>query len=376
MFAKLKKLLATCVLAVMALVPMAVSATSLGGQIDELNAKIAHSQAALNDATNKADSLQAKVDTINAQIDELQAKIDKATLEIEQTRQQINDAIDELNKQKAIMFENARTLYKMGNPTTIEILASSDNFSQFIDKQEYLSSVREAINKAAAQIQELKDQLVEKQNKLEEFVQEQKVQRGLLANKRNEQAELLAGAREVQNKYASVLDSQKEAVAALVAAQQAAFNRLKGGNGPLVYRNFSGEVACGGGYDATLCNAPKDTLVDSWALYNRECVSYAAWAMAERFGKHVEPFHGEGNAGDWPSSAPRYSGATADYNPTAGSVAIAPPSMIGGVGHAMVVESVLGDGWIHVSQYNWSVTGLYSEMDVKAAGLIFIHFHS
>ena len=37
-------------------------------------------------------------------------------------------------------------------------------------------------------------------------------------------------------------------------------------------------------------------MVDPWQLYNREYVSYAAWAIQNRFGRSVNGFHGQGNA--------------------------------------------------------------------------------
>src|SRR6185503_3867290 len=37
-----------------------------------------------------------------------------------------------------------------------------------------------------------------------------------------------------------------------------------------------------GGYPSVWCNSAQDSMVDSWGMYSRECVSYAAWAASDR----------------------------------------------------------------------------------------------
>ena len=48
--------------------------------------------------------------------------------------------------------------------------------------------------------------------------------------------------------------------------------------------------------------------------------------------------------------------------------------MAGYYGHVMYVEEVYSNGTIKVSQYNYGVTGEYSEMVISSSGLRFIHF--
>ena len=113
-------------------------------------------------------------------------------------------------------------------------------------------------------------------------------------------------------------------------------------------------------------------------MLNRECVSYAAYRVAAS-GRTMPNWGGSGDAYEWPADAAA-AGIPVSNVPQPGDVAIAPASMIGGVGHAMYVESVEPGGWVHVSQYNlWPTDsgpyGIYSEMDLKVVpGLEFIHF--
>jgi surface antigen len=127
--------------------------------------------------------------------------------------------------------------------------------------------------------------------------------------------------------------------------------------------------ACGGGYPARWCNAPLDSLIDNWGMYNRECVSYAAYKIVAS-GRTMPYWGGHGNANQWPANA-RAAGIPVDGNPKVGDVAI---SMAGPYGFAMYVEAVQSDGKIHVSQYNYDNQGEYSEMTISPGGLYFIHF--
>lgn len=125
-----------------------------------------------------------------------------------------------------------------------------------------------------------------------------------------------------------------------------------------------------GGYPATYRDAPRQAMADKWGMFNRECVSYAAW----RVGKDMPAWGGRdnqpnvagqqsGNAQFWASNA-RHENIPVDKTPKAGSV-IAWNSGSqypehSSHGHAGIVESVLPDGSIVISQYNNGGTGEYS----------------
>jgi surface antigen len=108
-------------------------------------------------------------------------------------------------------------------------------------------------------------------------------------------------------------------------------------------------------------------MVDSWGMYSRECVSYAAWSATER-GHHVP--YGLGNANQWPSGA-RANGVAVDGNPEVGNVAI---YMGGYYGHAMIVEAVHGNT-VTVSSMNGDNYGHYMVNDWNSSSLVYLHFH-
>lgn len=224
-----KRLTQILLITTLLLLPATVFAQSLQDQINALNAEIAKNQSTLNEVSHAANTLQAKVNAINAEIAQLENQIALANLQIEQTNQEIEEAKAKLQKQKNIMYENARVLYKQGDVSTLEILASSGNFSEFVDRQQYLENVKENVNKAAHEVVALKDQLEKKVAELKTFIQGQEVQKSIVASKRDEQANLLAQTRGEEAKYqglVSSLQAQKNK-----AEQQLLSSSPRGGNG-------------------------------------------------------------------------------------------------------------------------------------------------
>ena len=109
-------------------------------------------------------------------------------------------------------------------------------------------------------------------------------------------------------------------------------------------------------------------MIDSWGMFNRECVSYTAWKVYQTYGSM--PFWGGvGNANQWPRDAVN-AGIPIGTAPKVHSVAI---SKAGYYGHAMWVEQVSGN-MIYVSQYNYDFQGHYSEMWVNSSYFTYIYF--
>jgi surface antigen len=137
-------------------------------------------------------------------------------------------------------------------------------------------------------------------------------------------------------------------------------------------RGLGGSIIAGdpnhGGYPAKWDNARQDGQIDSWGMYNRECVSYAAWKVYQTYGD-MPYWGGVGNANQWVRDAKK-AGIPTGAAPQVHSVAI---SMYGYYGHAMWVEAVKGN-MIYVSQYNYDLHGHYSEMWVNASSFTYIYF--
>ncbi|MDB5176784.1 MAG: exported protein of unknown function [Candidatus Saccharibacteria bacterium] len=355
-----------------------VMADKWDDQISSLRAQANQYQAQANELRAHGDTLQQKLDEINAQKSALesnialnQAKYDKLQSDIAANQLKLEQTQDALGDMLA-------NLYVDNKISSLELLASSQNIGDFVDKQEYRSTVRDQLSTAIAAVKKLKAQLESDKKDTEKILADLKLQNDQLAAIQAEQQNLVNQTRGEEAAYQGLVASAKSQMESISSQQQAYYQSLLrsgGGNAGVVgsfqYSGWSGNQGCTGGYP--YCGA-QDTSIDPWNLYNRECVSYVAWALQARFGKSVKPFHGDGNAMDWPSSAPRWSGAVRVSTPQPGDAVILPA--MGGfapIGHAMIVESVSGSS-MRVSQYNFYGTGQYSTMTIQNSGVVLLRF--
>jgi peptidoglycan DL-endopeptidase CwlO len=324
---------------------------AIEGQISQYQQRAASLNEQAKSLQTAVDSLQAQQNTIQAQIDLSQAKYDQLVEQIRQTEIRIE-------KNKTTLRNTIANLYVNDAISPVEMLASSQNIGDYLDQQELRSSIKNKVSVTLKEIKKLKKSLETKRDEAKKVLDDQKQQKNLLAAKQAEQAQLLAQTQGNEAAYQALIGSSNSQISSL-RAQQAAANaaRLRSSGG--------GSVVAGdpnkGGYPSTWANAPQDSLVDSWGMYNRECVSYTAWRVHQAYG-NMPYWGGRGNANQWPGNA-RAAGIPTGSTPRVDSVAV----MSGGYyGHVAWVEAVNGNT-ITVSQYNWGVRGEYSEMTVSAS---------
>jgi peptidoglycan DL-endopeptidase CwlO len=337
-------------------------ADQFDAQINALSAQNASTKGILNGLESQAGSYQAAIDQLQAQIDAVQSQIAANQAQQAQLEQQIAADQQEIDQKKQELSATIKALYIDGQTSTIEELATSKNLSDYVDKEQYRTTVQNQLNAKIKEIGDLQAQLQGKKTQIDQLLDSEKTQNAQLSNDQGQQNQLLSYNEGQQSAYNQQIAANSSQIAQLRQAQIAANARFGGGapgSGP----------TCGGGYPARWCEIPQDSVIDSWGMYNRECVSYTAFRVAAS-GRNMPWWGGSGNANQWPDDA-RAAGIPVDSNPTSGSVAI---SMRGAFGHAMYVESVNGNGTINISQYNVNLDGRYSTATVSASGLYFIHF--
>jgi surface antigen len=343
-----------------------VFADEFDDQINALRQQNASAQSSLNALLDQASSYQDAINQLQAQIDAVRAAIadnqaKQADLQAQITAQQI-----EIDKQKGILAENLKTTYVSGQLTPVEMLATSSDLSDYIDKQESYSRVQDSIHKTMVQIQALQRSLQAKKAEIDQLLESQQAQNDQLTVTQQKQNEMLAYNEGQQNAFNSQISANSGKIADL-RRQQAILNAKYN------IGNFRGDPG-NGGYPSAWANAPQDSLIDSWGMYNRECVSYTAFMVHQDYlaginSRDMPWWGGVGNANQWDDDA-NANGIPVDSNPTPHSIAI---SNAGFYGHAMYVEAVNGNQ-IYVRQYNAQLNGQYSEGWRYTTGLVFLHF--
>jgi surface antigen len=125
----------------------------------------------------------------------------------------------------------------------------------------------------------------------------------------------------------------------------------------------------GDDYPDYLRRAERDSIIDPWRFYNRECTSFVAWRMNSANGVDFNNFMGGGRFGSayhWDDNA-RSLGYTVDQIPARGAIAESDRE-----GHVAWVASV-GDGVVTIEDYNYSAPGEYDVRTVPTSTYIYIH---
>jgi surface antigen len=353
-----------------AIVPHMVRADSYDEQINALQAENQQHQNAVSDLASQATSYQDAINQLQAQISTIQSVISANEAKQAELQGQINANQIELEKQRNVLGENIKMTYVDGQPSTIEMLASSKNLSDFVDKEEYRTAVQTKIQNTLKKIAELQNKLNAQKQEVETLLASQKAQQAQLDSARAKQASMLAYNQAQQAAYNQKTQANASKIADLRRQQAIENARLTSGDGSYIVAGNNGNDT----YPNKWRNAAQDSMVDNWGMYNRECVSYTAWKVYSS-GRNMPYWGGYGNANQWDDNA-RAAGIPVDTSPRAGDVAI---KNSGTYGHAMYVEKVFSDGSIYISQYNQDYQGHYSEAYISAASvrannLQFIHF--
>ncbi|MGB3945494.1 MAG: CHAP domain-containing protein [Candidatus Saccharimonadales bacterium] len=379
-FAKRAAFVAAAVLMIAA-TPLAVSQVvdadqydariaQLQAQIEQYNAQAAALSRERNTYENKLAQLNAEKAQIQAQIDLNEAKANQLTEDIKKSEAQIAANKDALG-------ETLADLYVDDNISAIEMLASSNNISDYVDKQAYREAIQDELSATISKIKELKKQLEEQKLGVERALADQKSAREALSAKEAEQQQLIAQVAGQEQAYQNLSAQTKAEKDRVMAAQQAAIAaamRRAGGGGQAVAGDPSK-----GGYPAVYANSDYyNPVVDQWGMYSRQCVSYTAWKVYQKNG-YMPYWGGRGNANQWPANA-RAAGITVSRTPRDGSVGVI---MAGQYGHTVWIDQYdESTGMItKLSQYNYynaggSGWGHYSEMyNVSPAAYdYYIHF--
>ena len=321
-------------------------------EANRLNGEAASLANALAQIVNEKNSLQAQVDTS-------QAQYDKLVIEIADTETKIKENQDALGTTIA-------DLYIDDDISAVEMLASSQNINEFLDKQEYRNAVKDQLSATIKTIKDLKTKLSDQKVEVSQVLETQKTARDSLVAKEAEQASILAQTQNDESKYQGLIKDSASQIAAAKAAQAEMAARASSNGGYNV-------VSSGSLGEYTQLWAPNSCSMGGpggWYSYGgadgnggdgqgygcRQCASYTAWKVAKVTGKYYK----WGDGGSFASGALRAGYQNLGSNPQPGSLAV----MWGSPGHVAWVEAVSGDK-VLVSQYNWQINGqygMYSEM--------------
>jgi surface antigen/peptidoglycan hydrolase CwlO-like protein len=346
-----------------------VGAQTLQQQINELTDENNQNKSQLSALRIEAASYQDTINALQAQINEYERQITQRQAESDELQRQIVIQEEELRRQKDLLGQNIKAMYLEGDISTIEMLATSKNLSDFLDKQQYREVVKNKIKTTLDKITILKAELQAKKTEVEQIIKQQEELRAATAVQKAEQARLLSFNKSQQAEFNSQIKENQSRINELKRQQAIENARLFGGSGgqlggggyPWGYAPciHTGQVegACYN-YDWGVGGSPWNWQTGGYGY--RNCTDWVAYRVRVA-GGYVPA--GLGNAKLWDDRAPSY-GYTVSSTPREGAAAV---SNNGFYGHVMYVEAVNGDGTIVVSDYNRAGTGKYDMNQLSAA---------
>ena len=350
-------------------------------QINNLSAQSDQAQQSLGALEAQASSYQDAINKLEQQINDLQQQIVSSQNQEDQLNTQIAQAQTDLDQQKKVLGQNIKQMYLEGNVSTLEMLASSKNLSDYVNKQTYRNSVQDKVKDTLDKINALKVQLQQQKAQIDQLLKSQQFQRQQLAATEDQQSQLLGYNQNQQSNFDSQIAANQSQIASL-RRQQASL--IQSGTRNVVIPPASGgsggwcdSGSGNGNYPMSWCNADQDTVPTipySSDPINRECTSYAYWYFTQIEG-HTD-FRATGNAKDWYYT----SNYVVHDSPAVGSMAV---ETTGAFGHVAIVQALPGqtyagntvpDGYVLVSEMNYDFNGhfrySYSPLS-KFAGYIF-----
>lgn len=373
-----------------AVAPVQVAQIARADQYDDriraIQAEIDQYQAKAGQLKDRADSLQKEVSAITAQKNVIQGQInlkqaehDRLVVRIQENEQKISDSQDALGSTIANIYVDDKI-------SPLEMLASSNSISDYVDKQEFRATVRDQLTETIAKIRELKRQLESQKKEIERVLAEQQFARNALAAKETEHQSLLNQTRGQEAAYQQLTASREQQKLQAQQAQQAAIRaaeRRAGGNVNVLASDpnkggYPWEAGCTVDANAVSHGGADGRGGDPLGYGCRQCVSYTAYKVGAYLGGRDRDYPRYwGNANQWPGSA-RAAGFKTSAIPRVNSVGV---MMEGDYGHVVWVEAVNDvnnngvadrNDTVDISQYNYlnaggSGWGHYSKMRVPVA---------
>ncbi len=210
--------------------------------IAEIEAEIAKKQQQADAAAAESGHLHKKATTVEGQIEELQDQIAGIQVKIDTNTRKQNDLTNKieaaqkrLEEQKVLLSANIRSMYIEGDISPLEMLASSSNISDFVDKQEYRDRIKESIVEIVGQVEKLKKQLDVQKKEVTAILAEQKDLKGALDTKEGEASAKLGEINQTKASFDAQVKARKGDIAKLqqeIAAAQAALSSVDVGSLP------------------------------------------------------------------------------------------------------------------------------------------------
>jgi len=222
-------LMAFLTVSVISVIPaFRVSAQTAQEKIDSSIKKQNEIKNQINEANQKKQSAMAQYNAIDAEVVELQSKVDEINADVNESEEKIAKKDEELKiaqKECDIQYESycdrARLLLQKGSISYLEILIDADSFSDFLTRVSLVKEIAEYDNNKlnelkayAAEVEAIKNELEEENDRLMILKNEADTQMSNLKAKQAESQRLIDSLKSDIDAFEKALKAQEAAEAA------------------------------------------------------------------------------------------------------------------------------------------------------------------
>jgi murein DD-endopeptidase MepM/ murein hydrolase activator NlpD len=204
------------------LVPTSNTQTVHAGLQDDLNTiqnQISDTKKKIGEKQGEAASLEKEVAIFDGQITQTELQIQQTETEIKLTTERITQTEEDLKIKRETLNEYLRVIYEESNTSALELVASSDSFSDFVDRSEYLQTMQIKIKDMVEKIKIMREELELKKKDLNKLSDQLNSQRTELNGKRAGRQSLLNQTRGEEAGYQEALkqeQSKKAQISSLI----------------------------------------------------------------------------------------------------------------------------------------------------------------
>lgn len=203
---------------------------SMEGTLSNIKKQQAQLEEAKNDLSDYVVELDGELMFIQGTLSELDVKIAEKELEIVQIEQELKEAEANEKDQYAAMEQRIKFMYERGNSAYISLILDAENFSEMLNKAEYIEEISNYDRDMLKQYQETKEAVIflkEQLEKEEELLQEAQEE---VTQKEGEMSDLIEQKEKQIQNYETDINNKEKAIKeyeAEIAAQNATIAALE-----------------------------------------------------------------------------------------------------------------------------------------------------
>ena len=133
----------------------------------EVKEKLDANSASMEELKEEIDKLDAQIKKAEGEIADIQKNIDKTQKELDVIVVELEAAVAKKEEQKETLDERLRIMYMYSDTSSLEILFSSESFSDLISKMDMIKTIGEYDRDLFAELEALEDEIAKKKEEIE-----------------------------------------------------------------------------------------------------------------------------------------------------------------------------------------------------------------